>query len=476
MNLVRRVYETIDRYRMISSGDSVLLGVSGGPDSVALLHLLDELKRSLDFTLAVAHFDHGIRGEEGRGDAVFTQELAARLEIPFYLGENGSVAPVSSTGNLEAQARAARYRFLGTVANRFGLTKIAVGHTQDDQAETMLMWLFRGCGPSGLGGMPAVRPVHVLAPENARPMLIRPLLDVPRVDVIRYLERSGFSFREDSTNADTRYLRNWIRADLLPELVKRTDDHLKLRLGRLSALLQGDELLLDQVVARVSRDIIHAGVLMRDAFLDLDPGLRLRVLRFWLRSHLAGLRGIGFQHVNSVEQLIVAERPSGHVSLPGGWTVIKNYDSVCLIQGDGKPRTDDYVYELPVEGELVVPEVGVTVRTWCSSRAEAVIPENLFQAMFDRAVVGGNLQLRSRRRGDRFQPLGMAGHKKVKDLLIQKKVARSLRGRLPLLLFENEIVWIPGCGRSDSAKVSEGTREVWNIAMSPIDLGKSGSY
>lgn len=473
MDLVKRVYETIVGHGMIAPGDVVLLGVSGGPDSVALLDVLNELQDSFDCTLAVAHFDHGIRGEEGRGDAIFTQELAASFKIPCHIGRaQGDGLPAGGGGNVEARAREARYRFFESVAIRLGMKKIAVGHTQDDQVETMLMWLLRGCGPSGFGGMRAVRSVQGADAEEFPQALIRPLLDVPRADILQYLARRGLRFREDSTNADTRYMRNWIRADLLPELVKRTDDRLKFRLGRLSSLLQNDELLLDQVASRASRDVVRDGVLSRDAFLRLDSSLRLRVLRTWLRSHLGGLRGIVFRHVNAVAQLIVTERPAGRVSLPRGWTVVKDYDSVRLIEGSLNLRAHSYLYELPVEGELLIPEVGTTIKSWRSNRAEAMHPENPFQAIFDWAVVAGTPRLRNRCPGDRFQPLGMAGHKKVKDLFIQQRVARPLRARIPLLLVDDEIFWIPGYGRSSHAQVRAGTREVWNIVMSPIDLGR----
>ena len=476
-DLAKLVLETITRHRMIVSGDDVLLGVSGGADSVALLNVLDELKDVLGCTLAVAHFDHGIRGEEGCEDALFTQKLAARLELPFHLGRNEGRTPIATTGgNLESHARDARYRFLDSVATQGGLKKIAVGHTRDDQVETMLMWLLRGCGPSGLGGMPAVRPVSSVESGNPHATLIRPLLDVPRADIIQYLEQRGASFREDSTNADTRYLRNWIRADLLPELVKRTDERLKLRLGRLSSLLQSDDRLLDQYVSRVYPDVVDAGVLSRDAFLNLDLNLRPRVLRLWIRRHLGDLQGTGFQHVDSLAQLIGAQQPSGRVSLPRGWTVIRNYDALHLIREAVSGATDAYSYELPDECEFRIPEVGATIKSWCSSRAEAVDPRNLFKAIFDRAVIKGTPRLRNRRHGDRFQPLGMSGHKKVKALFIQKKVSRLLRGQLPLLLVEDEVLWIPGCGRSDYAQVHEGTREVWNVVMSPVDLARSGSY
>lgn len=475
MKLEQRIYDTITRHRMISRGDAVVVGVSGGPDSVALLHLLNALKGRLGCALTVAHFDHGIRGGESRDDGLFVQELAEQLDLPFHAGQENLTAHAETgkRGNLEARARAARYRFFESVAHRVGATRIGVGHTQDDQVETMIMWLLRGCGAAGLGGMPAVRAAD--SPQ-ARRTLIRPLIDVSRSDIVQFLEAEGLSFRCDRTNADTRYLRNWIRADLLPALVERTDGRLGMRLARLSALLQDDARLLERYVSQAVRRVVRDGAVSCAAFLALEPELRGRVLRSWLQSHLGDLRGLGFHHVESALRLATARHPSGYASLPGGWTVVRDYDALRLMRGCEAARAEPYVYELPLEGEVRVEEAGVTVRAWCAGTKNALTPENLFQAAFDRRAVEGVRELRSRLPGDRFRPLGMKGRKKVKDLFIEKKTPRPLRDRLPLVLVDGEVLWIPGYGRSAAAKVAAGTREVWNLEVSGIDLPPIGSY
>jgi len=174
--------------------------------------------------------------------------------------------------------------------------------------------------------------------------------------------------------------------------------------------------------------------------------------------------------------LTVAERPSGHVSLPGGWTVVRDYDRLHLVRGLENPPPSAYDYALPLEGEVRIAELGVTMRAWCSNPAEASHPQNMHRAIFDRDAVNGARRLRSRQPGDRFQPLGMAGHKKVKDLLIEKRAPRLLRDRLPLVLVGGEVLWVPGYGRSGAAKVSASTREVWNLEMSAIDSRRTGPY
>ncbi len=474
MSLDKQLAETLVRDRMLAPGDAVLVGVSGGPDSVALLRILHEIGPSLRLRLEVAHVEHGIRGHESREDGEFVRRIAADLSLPFHMT---SLAPAPSgrdrhPGNFEALARERRYAFFAEVAAARGIGKVAVGHNRGDQVETMLMWLLRGCGPEGLAGMPAVRPLARDGAGADGTLLIRPLLDVARDEILEYLESRGLDYREDRTNRDTRYLRNRIRRTVLPGLGEQTDDGLELRLARLAGMLRSDHALLERRVAGVYPRVVRGDVLDRAAFLGLEPELRPRLVRFWLNRGLGTLRRIGFAHVDAVLQAIGGPRPHASVSLPGSWTVLREYDSVRLTrsaEGARKepPRTEDYSYPLPLEGEVVVPEAGVQVTAWRSTTLE--MPEGAFEAAFDLSCLernGGELRVRNSRPGDRFRPLGMAGHKKLKDLFIEKKVPRSRRRTLPLLLAGEEIVWVPGCARSDFARLEPETEAVWRIKVS----------
>ena len=520
MSLDKQLAQTLVRNRMLAPGDAVLVGVSGGPDSVALLHFLHESASSLGLRLEVAHVEHGIRGRESRDDADFVRDIAAELSLPFHLQRldltpsgldrrPGSVEAVARrgleadvaaqerdrpAGNLEALAREGRYRFFAETAVRRGIGKVAVGHNRDDQVETMLMWLLRGCGPEGLTGMPAVRPLaphaagataapggdpahgHRTCPGAAGPggtLLIRPLLEVSRGEILDFLESRGLDYREDRTNRDTRYLRNWIRGNLLPGLRERSDHGLERRLARLGVMLRADHALLERQVADAYPRVAREDVLDRAAFMALEPGLRPRMVRFWLRRGLGTLRRIGFAHVEAVLRIAAGSGPHGKVSLPGAWTVVREYDSVRLIRSDASPRpsgarpSDDYSYELPLEGALPVPEAGVRFTSWRSGNREP--PHDPFEAAFDLDRLRsdrGRLRVRNFRPGDRFRPLGMTGHKKLKDLFIDRKVPRSRRRTLPLLLAGEEIVWVPGCARSDFARLEPATREVWRVKVS----------
>ena len=488
MNLEKQLAESLVRNGMLAPGDAVLVGVSGGPDSVALLHLLHEVGSPLGLHLEVAHVDHGIRGPEGRDDAEFVCRMAAGLSLRFHLArlDLAGSGNECDAGNLEARARAERYRFLAEVAAKRRIGKVAVGHNRDDQVETMFMWLLRGCGPEGLRGMPAVRPLAGEAAAGEGALLIRPLLEVSRTEILGYLESRGLDYREDGTNRDTRYLRNWIRRTLLPGLRERTDGGLERRLVRLGGTLQSDHALLERQVAGAYPRVIRGDTLDRAAFLGLDPELRPRMVRYWLNRGLGTLRRIGFAHVDAILNVIIGGSPHGRVSLPGSWTVVREYELVRLVGSvEAAPSGDyDYSYVLPLEGELPIPEAGVLVTAWCSTSREK--PEGDSEAAFDLSRLprdGGELRLRNPRPGDRFRPLGMTGHKKLKDLFIDRKVPRSRRRTLPLLLAGEEIVWVPGCARSDFAKVESDTQTVWRVKVSypaaegpSVDLGRSRSY
>lgn len=469
MNLDKQLAETLVRTGILAPGDAVLVGVSGGPDSVALLHILHEIGASLGLRLEVAHVDHGIRGRESREDVGFVRDLAGRLSLPFHLTRLDLTRsdPGQGTGNVEAVARDRRYRFFAEVAARQGIGKVAVGHNRDDQVETMLMWLLRGCGPEGLQGMPAVRPLAPHVPGAERTVLIRPLLEVSRDEVLAFLESRGVAFREDRTNRDTGYLRNWIRWNLLPEIRGRSDGGLEERLTRLGAMLRSDNVLLDRWLTEAYPRVSRGEALDRPAFLGLEPEVRARMVRFWLKRGLGTLRRIGFVHVEAVLKVIAGSSPHGRVSLPGSRMVVREYDSVRLTRSDDVHGPEDYSYPLPLEGEIDVPEAGVRVTAWRSDSRES--PQGGLEAAFDLARLadgGGELRMRNFRPGDRLRPLGMAGHKKLKDLFIDLKVPRSRRRALPLLLAGEEILWVPGCARSDFARVEPDTGAVWRVRVS----------
>lgn len=472
--LEAKVRESIQKYAMLSYADGVLAAVSGGPDSIALLHLLYRLRGELGLRLEVAHLQHGIRGEEARQDAQFVAEMARRLALRFHLKEVDLPREKAEKGrgNLEAMAREERYGFFAELAQERGLLKVALAHTQDDQAETLLMRLLRGSGRRGLAGMPSVR--RLIRERTSGPWLIRPLIESTRQEILSYLTEQGLVYQSDRTNFDPSLLRNWVRLVLLPQLEEKAGPRLAEGLARVAEILRDEEKVLDRTSRERLQRVLSGEKLLCAPLLEEEKAVQRRLIRLWLEAHLGDLRGISFHHVEGVLRFIAQDRPQAVFTLPKGWSLVKQYDSLRLERKKTKRKAAGYSYVLPLEGELVISEVGMKIRATHGPVFPSARPQDDLEAIFDLAHLPETLTVRNFRHGDRFQPLGMQGHKKVKDLFIEKKMPLSLRRTLPLLLAGGEILWIPCCGRSEVAKVRAETREVLRVSLvvenSPADI------
>jgi tRNA(Ile)-lysidine synthase len=473
MTLQDQVKKTIEKHQMINQGDDLLVAVSGGPDSVALLHLLCDLCKELGLHLEVAHLQHGIRGAEAEEDARFVAELAEKLGLPLHLKtiDLPRIGSAAGKGNLEELARVERYRFFAAVARERKLDKIAMAHTQDDQAETVLMWLLRGSGLKGLGGMP---PTHQLDGANiesgSRLIVIRPLLEVSRVEIEEYLNERHLTFRLDRSNQDLSFLRNWIRLKLIPQLKEKMDRNLPARLAHQAELMRDEEAFL-QGLAHVELDRIRTPEgIDRGALLEYNKALQRRLLRLWIEATRGHLRGLDFQHVEALLDLITNGPPQGRLSIPGGWQLVKEYETLKLDKQSRRmgQQCACYSYALQVGEDLTIHEAGLMIQTRAISLPLPSLPDTFTEAVFDVASLAADLTLRNFRHGDRFQPLGMAGHKKVKELFIEKKLPLSVRASLPLLLLGDEVIWIPGYGRSELGKVTPATKAILHLKAVPV--------
>jgi tRNA(Ile)-lysidine synthase len=418
---------------LLAPGDRVLVAVSGGADSVALLHLLHALAPVFPFSLLAAHLDHGMRPESPR-DAEFVRELCARLSVVLVEGRVDVPAQAASQRRgLEETAREARRRFLRQAADQQACQVVALGHHRDDQAETVLFRLLRG---SALTGLAAMRPRSV--------PFIRPLLSFSRQQIRDFLARQQLPFIEDASNADVTFTRNRIRHQLLPllrDFNPRIDEHF----ARFSARLALEEDYWEAEEWRLLAELGRVGEaevrFERAGLLALHPAVRLRLLRRALLSVRGDLLGVSACHLEGIEKLLLAERPQAELHLPGAWAG-RRYEQLWLrraaperpfpvlstIAGPG-------VYPLPGGGELLV------------SLGPATLGEDRRSVEFDAGRVPFPLTLRSPHAGDRLRPVGMAGSKKLKDLLIDSKVPREQRQRLLLVVAAEEILWVVGMRR-----------------------------
>jgi tRNA(Ile)-lysidine synthase len=434
---------------LIVPGDRVVAALSGGPDSVALVALLLRLRGEMPLEVRLAHFNHRLR-EEAAGDESFVREMAARWVLPLETGSADVRAFAAAKKlNLEEAGRELRYGFLRRAAAAVGATKIATGHTMTDQAETVLMRLMRG---AGIGGLAGIAPV---VPGEPCPV-VRPLLGVPGPDLRTWLEAEGLPFREDASNRDLRFLRNRIRAELLPELERRYEPRIVAHLARLAAIAREEDDLLDGFVRELADEfIIRKG---REISLDMKtlplllPALARRVGREFLRRLLGDLRGVSYEDVTSL------------CALGEGKELVLRKGIV--LRRVPKPRPYRILWD--GRGVLPIPAAGLALAG--SRRKAAGGPRrpaggDADGALLDASKLGFPLLVRNRRPGDLYRPLGAPGRKKLKEILRAKGIPVAARDRLPVVVSRNEIVWAPGLPVAERFKVGEGTGTVFSIRV-----------
>ena len=436
-----------------------MVAVSGGPDSLALLHSLVVLGEKASLRLHVAHFNHDFRGEEADEDARFVQDVANRLGLPFSVEKGDPSAYQRSEGvsSFEEAARELRYSFLARVASSVGASAGALGHTADDQAETVLMRVIRGSGVRGLGGMREVT-MWESRRGGIRLVLLRPLLELSREETRRYCQTRGLQFRDDTGNLLMRFTRNRVRHQLMPQL-ETYNPRVKEALVRLarSASLEGDYLEEEakRLWPRVASE--QEGADNRRIILDAQimaaqhPAMRRTLLRQAFTRLLGNARRLEETHLRAMDELLSAS-PGKELALPQEVRLLRGYGDLCLSLGglaeadaEAPPSLGGQVrLQVPAAGEEVSAESG----GWrFTARVVSWVPggEHLpLKAYLDGAGVGQWLLVRSRAPGDRFQPAGMRGEKKIQDFFVDQKVPRSWRDRVPLVECSRGIAWVVG--------------------------------
>lgn len=476
MKLLGQLRETIQDHQMFAEGDTVVVGVSGGPDSLCLLHALRRLQDGLGITLHVAHLEHGIRGEESRADAAYVETLAEQWELPFTV-EYRDVPGYATRHKLaiEEAARRVRYSFLGTVGRKVGAKCVAVGHNADDDVETILMHWMRG---SGLGGLRGILPVQTLGSEPwwSGPALkvVRPLLEIPRREIAAYCREQDLQPRFDRSNLDLTYHRNRIRHALIPQL-EGFNPRIRDVLRRSSRVITDDyDYLRTQTLQawdRLAQESEGAITFPLEPWLELHPSLQRQLLREAIHRLRKSLRDIDWVHVEQ-PRLAVEEKGTGtRITLPQGLFLFKGYDEFVI--GETLPWPDLPLLtepEVPVNvpGTTLLPSSKWQVQAEIMKRADmpdqALENKDPWQAYLDANQIGTSLILRGRRTGDRFQPLGMEG--KAKDLnefMINTKIPRHLRDHVPLVVSTEHIVWVAGWRIDERAKITEETTQVLHL-------------
>jgi tRNA(Ile)-lysidine synthase len=418
---------------LMRAGARVAVAVSGGADSVALLRLLLDLRSALGIVLAVAHFNHGLRGEESQADEAFVAELARQHQLDFFAG-HADVRDYAFTSKLsiEAAGRALRYGWLARLARERRFDAIATAHTLDDQAETVLLKFLRGAGTRGLAGI-----YPVVDRENCR--IVRPLLTVSRDEVETYLESLDQSWREDESNLDRRFTRNRVRHDLLPLLEREFNPNLRALLSDAAELSRAEEQYWQALVQRelMSR-MRKSGRFVLAGLSQLPLALQRRLLKAFAE---AAALVLDFEHVEKLRRCAVGSLAK--TDLPGAWLAERKDDSLELRQLDAATESAvKYEYVLPVPGEVHIAELGLTLRAL--NVAAEFAPELADGNLLNSALPGPQLVVRNWRPGDRFRPAHSRSQEKLKRLFGEKQIPSEQRPAWPVVLCGAEIVWVRG--------------------------------
>jgi len=457
-DIIKKVDNTISKYRMIGRGDRVIVAVSGGVDSVCLLDVLHSLKEVLGIELVVAHFDHGLRPGEDASETEFVKSFAAAFACDF-ITKRADPDLQPETASLEERSREVRYRFLKEVKEQFSAQKIALGHNLNDQAETVLMRLLRGSGPSGLSGIPPVRDNHI----------IRPLIDVARSEIEYYLSNRGLSHITDSSNSETKYLRNEIRLNLLPQLEKCQPKIVEI-LSRTAGIMREESTWLEGKAARWLKKWAAKGandeiVLPLLRFKGLPEPLKNHVIRLALKRKGGSLRRISLPNIDAIKQIVTGSKPQTEVTLPNMLAVKRMYDRLIFLKS--KPETPKrFCYIIDKPGAFDLETLGCTIQLEEVERK--TLPElttSTWTACLDADLVTYPLMLRNFRPGDRFVPLGMTGHKKLKSFFIDMKIPSHVRARIPVLIQGSKPIWICGLRIDDRFKLTSRTQRILKITF-----------
>ncbi len=485
-NLQTTVQAFCREHRLIEPGDTVVVGVSGGADSVCLLHLLREWGATLPIHLHVAHLNHGLRGPAADADADFVAALAQSWGLSATIGQR-DVARLAAENKLglEEAARHARYAFLAEVAHLVKAAKIAVGHHANDQAETVLMRFLRGSGVTGLRGMrpatplPDYRPRHI-APKAAAPLLIRPLLAVPKAEIEAWCRAHNLTSRQDASNADPGFLRNKIRREILP-LLQTVNPDIVRTLQNTARLMAADHDVLQKEADRAWKFVLksqtpQATIFDRHDWQVLPVAMQRKLLRRAVAAQAGTSFGLDFAHIQQALALIKTGTTGKKVDLPHGLHLQLSYKTIIVARAGytppppNRPRLPDAAaVRLKIPGITLIPGSRWYVHTNLHlpdslSPAELRCPHP-WLAYFDAAVVGRAPTLRPRRPGDVFFPFGLQGHKqRLKDFFINRKIPAPQRPHVPLLVSERgDICWVCGRRTDHRARVTAATGRILSV-------------
>jgi tRNA(Ile)-lysidine synthase len=448
--MLEKVRKTISRYKLIEPQDCILVAVSGGPDSIALLYVL----LNMGFSLRIAHLNHCLR-EEAESDAKFVKEIANKLNLPITIGrEDVKKFAIKKRFSIEHAARIMRYSFLESVRKRFNMDKIAIGHTADDQLETLIQRIARGTGLKGLTLIPP-----------ARGKIIRPLIEIERGEILEFLKRRNIPYITDRSNYDVTYTRNLVRYKIIPNIRSSFPDFVQ-RVVRMRRVLEGDEFVIEGMINKIFDNLSKRGknfqiILDLSKFLCYNNSIRKRIVRKGIEIVKGDLNGISASHIDYILVFISFSKSGQSIDIPG-IRIRREYGNVFIERRLSKSEERVEV-DLPVPGERDIDSFHFT--TQVVGERNLTIKASKKRVFFDLSKIQPPLTIRTRREGDRFQPFGFPYEKKLKDILINDKIPREERQRILLVVDKKGILWICGHRRAEGGRINDSTKRVLVIEV-----------
>lgn len=460
--MLEKVIGTIEKYEMLEEGDNIILGLSGGVDSMSLLHILLRLKDRYGISLHLAHVNHGVRGELAKRDQDFVEEVARKLDLPFYttkvnMEDYGRRHKITS----EEAGRILRYGFFNEIIDSLGgQGKIAVAHNLNDQAETLIMRFLRGTGLDGLRGI-----------EHRNDNIIRPILDISRQELEDYIREQAIEITEDHTNFQAIYTRNKIRLELIPYIEENFNPNIIRTLERTANLAEIDSSFLEKLSEKSYNDIVkkegeNRVILDLKGFQLEDLSIQQRLIRRSILEVNSNLQGISESQISLILDIFSQGETGKKVDIANNIRARVSYDNLIIEKKLGEDLGE---FEYSLDRELFIGEIGYKFHmSILEGQDFSKLPREKHTRYFDYGKMGQDLLVRNRRPGDSFRPFGMKGRKKIKDYFMDEKLPRTLRDRVPLVVDGQDIVWVVGYRTSEDYKLDKDTEKILKISYEII--------
>ncbi|MCR8745807.1 tRNA lysidine(34) synthetase TilS [Romboutsia lituseburensis] len=460
--IFEKVLGTINKYNLIEDGDKIVLGLSGGPDSVCLLHILYRLKEKMNIEVYAAHLNHQIRGLEAQKDALYISQICEDLgitsfvkaiNVPEYCKEQGV--------SLEEGARTLRYEMFEEIKQKTKSNKIAIGHNRNDQAETVLMRIMRGTGLQGLRGIEYIR-------DNE---IIRPILDIERSEIEAYCEKYELNPRIDKTNLESIYTRNKIRLELIPYMKDNFNPNVIESIVRMTNSLKNDS---DYIDLQAKKNFKEVSTLKEDSveislpkYVNLHNAIKVRVLRSAIKHILGDTNFVDQKHIEDIIELECESKLNKMLNLPRGIFAYRRKNIIILTTKEIVSEEIDFCYNIPSNGFIKIKELNLVLETQKMSidRYKSIKLDKTSKG-FDFDKVKGGIVVRSRKQGDKIKLAG--GSKKVKDLFIDLKIPREDRCKVPVITDDEGILCVGDYKTSENYKIDSETKEVLKISFKKL--------